>query len=112
VSDTTTASPRPTEPLTFTLAKPILVIDTTVSSVTVTPPTGRHLMKSGSVLRIVTKPDSDEISIDIQTEGMGKLIAACCNLPIRSVEQMAAGDFMAVSNAIVPFLAPTAPPES
>lgn len=103
-----TVSPRPAGPVRITLTKPITVIDITVETVTITPPTGRHLMKSGSVMRVITKPDSDEISVEIQTEGMGKLIAACCNIPLRSVEQMAAGDFMAISGEIMPFLAPTA----
>jgi hypothetical protein len=105
MSDSVTAA---TGPRVFTLAKPITVIDATVTSVTITPPTGRHLMKAGSVMRFVTRADSDETSVEVNAEGMGKLIAACCNIPLRSVEMMAAGDFMMLSAELMGFLAPTA----
>lgn len=98
---------RPTGPVTVKLAKPIQNIDQTVSTVTLNPPTGRHLMKAGAVMRFITRGDSEDISTEVNPEGMGKLIAACGNLTIRAVESMAAADFNACSVALMPFLAPT-----
>ncbi|WP_428485952.1 phage tail assembly protein [Rhodopila sp.] len=97
------------DPITVTLSTPIQDINlATISTVTITPPTGRHLMKAGSVMRIITQEDSGETGIEINPAGMGKLIGVCANLPIRSVEMLSAADFMAISTAIMGFLAPTA----
>lgn len=95
-------------PVTVTLSKPIDVIGQTVSSVTINPPLGRHLMKAGAVMRFTTRDDTGETSVEINPDGMGKLLGACANLPVRSVEAMAASDFMACSGILMIFLAPTA----
>jgi hypothetical protein len=94
------------EPVTQTLSKPIEVIDQTVSSVTIMPPTGRHLMKAGPVMRLIYNDETGESAVEINPDKMGKLISVCCNIPMRSVEQMDASDFVACSNAITVFLAP------
>lgn len=99
--------PRPTGPVRVTLSKPIQNIDQTVTVVTINPPTGRHLMKAGAVMRFSSNDETGENSVEIKPDGMGKLIGACGNLAVRAVESMAAADFMAVSNVLMGFLIPT-----
>lgn len=105
--ETPRKKPRPTGPVSVTLSKPIQNIDQTVSVVTINPPTGRHLMKAGAVMRFSSNEEGGESSVEIKPDGVGKLIGACGNLAVRAVESMAAADFMACSNVIMGFLIPT-----
>jgi hypothetical protein len=113
LSDTTQAAPAigtpadVEDPLVVTLSEPAQLIDTTVTKVRLTPPRGVHLMKAGAAMRIITKDDSDEVGIEINPAAMGKLIGVCFNLPIRTVEQLPAKDFMALSTKLLPFLGGT-----
>jgi hypothetical protein len=115
---TTAESPRDgapygtTAPIAIALSKPVEVIDRTVTTVTLTPPTGRHLMKAGSIMRFINNDAGGETALEVNPDGMGRLIAACGNLTLRGVEMMAAADFMACSVALMGFLAPTPAPEA
>ena len=97
------------DPKTIALSAPIPGMDLQpVSSVTLTPPTGRHLMRAGSIMRMVPSGDGGDPAIEISPAGMGKLIGLCCTLPTSSVEALSAADFMAISNELMGFLAPSA----
>jgi hypothetical protein len=105
MSDTQPAPADPAiDPMSITLSEPILVIDHMVSKITLTRPRGRHLMKAGAALRVITRTGSDELAIEVNPESMGKLISACFNLPNRTVEELPAADFVACSNKLMPFL--------
>ncbi len=93
-----------TGPVVVQLSKPITVIDTVLSSVTIQPPTGRHLMKAGPVMRMIASEDGAETAVEINPAAMGKLIAQCGNITFQSVETMSMRDFMACSNAVMSFL--------
>ena len=94
--------------ITIALSKPIPNMDLQpIGSVTLVPPTGRHLMKAGPVMRFAG--EGTESFVEINPAGMGKLIGACCSLPNSSVEALAAADFMAISTVLMGFLGPQTP---
>ena len=91
-------------PVTVTLTTPVRGIDTMVSAITIQPPTGKHLMKAGPVMRMIASDDGGETAIEINPAAMGKLISTCGNLPFLTVETLSMKDFMALSNAVMGFL--------
>jgi hypothetical protein len=103
-----------TDPVIIALSHPIDVIGESVTSLKINPPTGRHLMKAGPYVRIYHAADIDpdnsdaegpgQSSIEIIPSGMGKLIAACANVPLRAIEDLAGVDFNACSAAVMGFL--------
>ena len=94
-------------PVTIPLSEPIPDADLKqITSVTLNPPRGRHLMQAGSVMNYA--PDAaGNMRIQVDPAAMGKLMGICCALPNSSIETLAAPDFMEISGVLMGFLAPS-----
>lgn len=95
------------EPVTITLSQPIEVVGEQRHELILRPPDGGMLMRAGAYVRIIHL-DSGDSAIEPLPSGIGKLIAACARIPVRSVEFLAAPDFAEAQGVILGFLAPSA----
>lgn len=90
----------------FTLSAPVNVIGVPTSILAMRPPTGKDLRTHGMPVR------QDGGGSEIDGEKMSAMIAGLCNVPMSTIDELVASDWMTLSLAVMRFLAPSAPDSS
>lgn len=91
---------------TLKLSVPLRAIDREFTELTLRPPTGADLVKSGMPFRYVGD------SVVVEPKPMSILIGQLAGVPLSSVEAMPALDFLGGCAAVMDFLSPSAPTSS
>lgn len=96
---------------TYTLTTPIEDIGQTITVLTFRPLTGGMLAKAGAFFRTIVM-ETGETAIEMQPDGMLKLIAQSAKITMRAAETLSAADFMAIQGIVMGFLGQTTPNNS
>ena len=86
------------------LKKPIQAHKETVSVLEFREPTGDEIIRCGIPFTVVTDPASpSKVEIKFASDSIGTYISSLCGIPMSSVKQMSAPDFMKALGVVTGF---------
>lgn len=94
-----------------TLSKPIQAHGETIAELSLRPPNGGDIRRTGAPFRVDTLADGTERA-DFNTSAMAALIVRLANIPPNSVDELDARDFIRLMNVIAGFFGEASPEKS